>query len=303
VTRGLIGMSREEDPFPPRADDVTRSLWSCVHDQSQTALLRTRDLLDAEFDSSKPAHAELLKCLWVVDHSDEEPVVPHEAWKELGFQGLDPITDIRAGGLLSLLHLAGLAKVHRKAYSTMLRQIAEREANEGVAGYYPLCTTSVNVTKRICDALLVSQPGRPAATANELRSSTENATEMPASPLWLWTLTDQSVALLHIHVLADFHARFMREKAGYMDCGRVLDDAMGHLLRLAGHCSSPEHIRRIYLEDAEVSALVGSTGDHDEYARVQKFALQRSSSKMVGGADLNIALEQDLERVRQEMSM
>ena len=71
VTRGLLGMSREEDPFPPRADDVTRSLWSCVHDQSQTALLRTRDLLDAEFDSSKPAHAELLKCLWVVDHSDE----------------------------------------------------------------------------------------------------------------------------------------------------------------------------------------------------------------------------------------
>merc|ERR1711957_941681 len=143
----------------------------------------------------------------------------------------------------------------------MLREIAEREANEGVEGFYPLCTTSVNVTKRICDAMLVWQPGKPAEATEDLRSSAESCDVLPASPLWLWVLDEESVALFHIHVLADFHARFMRERAGYMDCGRVLDQAMAHLLRLAAHCSSNGQLHRIYLADPHVRALLSSPDD------------------------------------------
>ena len=113
---------RKQHPYPPRHDDTTASLWSCVQDRAQ--MLRVRDSLEAECDSSKPAHAELLSCLWAVQHEGEEIVIPHESWKALGFQGLNPITDIRAGGLLSLMHLAEMASAHRDTYRTMLREIA-----------------------------------------------------------------------------------------------------------------------------------------------------------------------------------
>jgi len=290
--------SKKQHQYPPRPDDTTASLWSCVQDRAQTALLRVRDSLDAEFDSSKPAHAELLSCLWAVQHEGDETVIPHESWKALGFQGLDPITDIRAGGLLSLLHLAGLASAHRDAYRTMLQQIAEREASEGVEGFYPLCTTSVNVTKRICDALLVSQPGKPATAAEDLRSKTESSTMLPASPLWLWVLDEQSVALFHIHVLADFHTRFMRERAGYMDCGRVLDDAMDHLLQLAAHCSSTEHIQRIYRADTDFRSLIYSPADSTE----SPTGCERVAEILWVRKNMNGILEKDLLRVQMSSS-
>ena len=53
--------------------------------------------------------------------------------------------------------------------------------------------------------MLVSQPGKPPEASEDLRSSAESCVVLPASPLWLWVLDEESVALFHIHVLGTLH--------------------------------------------------------------------------------------------------
>ena len=62
-------------------------------------------------------------------------------------------------------NLAFLASVYSRAYKTMLQEIQEREAAEGIEGFYPLCTTSINITKRICDVLQLSEKRKRACPA------------------------------------------------------------------------------------------------------------------------------------------
>jgi len=56
-------------------------------------------------------HEHLLQRLWTGHFGDGvEYARPDERWKEMGFQGIDPCTDLRAGGLMALLHLVHLVE-------------------------------------------------------------------------------------------------------------------------------------------------------------------------------------------------
>ena len=70
-----------------------------------------------------------------------------------------------------------------------MQAIEERERIEGVEGFYPLCTTSINVTKRLCDLCQLSKPRQGPVTKLELDRLLASASTVPASPLWV-LLTD-----------------------------------------------------------------------------------------------------------------
>ena len=54
----------------------------------------------------------LLKELWEAAFPDEQFAVPSRRWKDMGWQGTDPATDFRGGGLMALQNLLYMA--HRK---------------------------------------------------------------------------------------------------------------------------------------------------------------------------------------------
>jgi len=49
-----------------------------------------------------------------------------EEWKKLGFQGLDPCTDFRGGGLLALQQLVYFAETRRELALQMLKEASDR---------------------------------------------------------------------------------------------------------------------------------------------------------------------------------
>lgn len=72
-------------------------------------------------------------------------------WTHIGFQGLDPITDFRGGGFLSLLQLCFFASQN----SEIIANINER-ANHPTTGY-GLAITGINITVLLMDALKAGQ--------------------------------------------------------------------------------------------------------------------------------------------------
>ena len=59
--------------------------------------------------------------------------------------------------LPQVTNLSSFSAVNGGGYGRMLEEIAARVEQEGIAGFYPVGTTSVNITKRICDELLLSK--------------------------------------------------------------------------------------------------------------------------------------------------
>ena len=51
----------------------------------------------------------------------------------------------------------------------------------------------------------------------------------PPTDLWLMMTDANSLRILHVHVLVDFHVTFMREHATYMDAQVVLEGAIERL--------------------------------------------------------------------------
>jgi hypothetical protein len=82
-----------------------------------------RRLAAMPFDSANVQHELLLRTLW----SSLQPDTPlpsrvGEHWQALGFQGRDPATDFRGGGVLSLHAFLHLSQRHATAARSILRQ-------------------------------------------------------------------------------------------------------------------------------------------------------------------------------------
>jgi len=310
VTRHILGMSRHEDPDPLCSEEKA-TIWELLKFDISDQLRRIRDTLACTFDPDRPEHLELLSLIWNVKPVAGEMSLSHDNWKVLGFQGLNPMSDIRAGGLLSVVNLAHLANIHPDAYAKMLDEIMHREAEEGVMGFYPLCTTSINVTKRICDLLCVSEDQKGAKTPEQLATMLESCVrkEQPESNLWLMVTDDKSIRVIHALVLTDFHVTFMCDKKTYLQCGDVLDAALSKLVKLSAHAGSLEALRRSYCEDERIRCYlseqrsVAEVGGRSRWEREKAFAMQRTCTKLVAKGEHGVeeALQMDIDRVKHHM--
>lgn len=64
------------------------------------------------YDADKPAHVRALKDLWSLAFPLSAFELPSQTWKDVGFQGTDPRTDLRGAGFLGLVHLSALLSQH-----------------------------------------------------------------------------------------------------------------------------------------------------------------------------------------------
>ncbi|KAG5476487.1 hypothetical protein LSCM1_04199 [Leishmania martiniquensis] len=101
------------------------------------------------FDKENRSHVNLLQQLWMATGkpaSAYSPLGPQ--WGVVGFQGTDPVTDLRGGGVLALRQLVHFAQVHNAAFREMLAY-NERVQREGKHSWYLLAVVSIQLTTQL----------------------------------------------------------------------------------------------------------------------------------------------------------
>ncbi len=75
------------------------------------------------FDEKESTHLELIQRLWrAVNTNQEFPGLNSTKWIDLGFQGKNPISDLRAAGLLGLEHLVYFAETYPDNFKKILAE-------------------------------------------------------------------------------------------------------------------------------------------------------------------------------------
>ena len=108
-----------------------------------------RDHCAAAYDPEQPSHLRSLKDLWALAFPSEAFALPSERWKDLGFQGTDPRTDLRGCGYLGLLHLSALLSQHGAGVHSLQRDLPSELGDERL----PLAIASINATAMLLSHL------------------------------------------------------------------------------------------------------------------------------------------------------
>jgi len=123
-----------------------KKLSRCARDVVRVTLLgeSLRERTRIPFDDTNPDHLAVLKSLWEA-HREEPFEIPSPLWSEFGFQGKNPATDFRAGGLLSAQNIATFGTHYPNAYKRSL-QLANADKT-----YAPHAVVGIHVTMFILD--------------------------------------------------------------------------------------------------------------------------------------------------------
>nr|GMC90947.1 ELMO domain-containing protein A-like isoform X1 [Ipomoea batatas] len=123
--------------------EVPEMLCFCALSAKKECLQRLHNRIDIAYDSSIHEHQEALMDLWNAAFPGVELCgLISEQWKEMGWQGKDPSTDFRGGGLLSLENLLYFARIFPKSFQDLLHKL---EGNRSI-WEYPFAVAGVNIT-------------------------------------------------------------------------------------------------------------------------------------------------------------
>jgi len=98
----------------------------------------------APFETTSPPRVqEALAQLWVLCFPDGGPAPDgkSERWKDAGFQGTDPATDFRGGGIFALSNLLHLGRAHPASFQRLLH----KRDGERADAEYPFCVAGARV--------------------------------------------------------------------------------------------------------------------------------------------------------------
>lgn len=156
----------------PTPEEQARWLLALSPEEAATGLaeervstLRIKKALTVAPDNVEPDVVEMLRQIWgtVGDSVSEMPFAPTGSqWGEVGFQGLDPASDFRGGGRLSVENLHYLATKHTAESRASLQLMAERgETPDGVPRNFPWACGSINVTGMLASFFVDEALGVP----------------------------------------------------------------------------------------------------------------------------------------------
>ena len=84
------------------------------------------------YDEADVSHVDRLRKLWRASLGSEEPFpsgaggsIRSERWKDMGWQGVDPGTDIRGGGIMGLDNLIYLSQKYPGVYMKLMEKVRE----------------------------------------------------------------------------------------------------------------------------------------------------------------------------------
>ncbi|KEG12467.1 engulfment and cell motility ELM family protein [Trypanosoma grayi] len=125
-----------------------RMLQQLRHCAEQAA--RLEEERATPFDATNPDHARMLQELWAAAGKSSETFAPHNnsEWGDLGFQGRDPTTDLRGGGVLALRQLLHFAQTHNSDFLEMMA-FNKKILAAGEHCWYLLAVVSIQFTAQL----------------------------------------------------------------------------------------------------------------------------------------------------------
>lgn len=128
--------------------------WFAGPPKLHRSLIIERDLFFGialcPFDTSDEIHMRVLQTLYkALTGSDKDCPRYGKHWEELGFQGIDPGTDLRGVGFLGLIHLLSL--ILNPATAELAKEIALLAKNE--RQNFPFCTMGINITRIVVETM------------------------------------------------------------------------------------------------------------------------------------------------------
>ena len=150
-------------------------------------------------DSSDQAHEAMLMKLW-------ENVFPKKKlqsrissqWGDLGFQGKDPSTDFRGGGLLGLRHLLYISSAHKKEFRSIISQYNKTEDML----QYPVCVGGIEISDMLFQMF---QIGR------------YNTGDQKVFRILFDDEKDRALEEMYVSIFKCLNKMWYEMKAGYMD--------------------------------------------------------------------------------------
>jgi len=98
------------------------------------------------YNSQDPRHENKLNLLWNSSFPEEQLERISHNWGKLGFQGKDPATDFRGGGIFALDNLLYFATKYPKTYQEILQGKVHTET-------FPVAITGLNITMLLFEML------------------------------------------------------------------------------------------------------------------------------------------------------
>lgn len=136
------------------------------------------------FNSGDSDHRAALARLWTAAFPRDLPSEggPSERWKDMGWQGKDPATDFRGGGVLGLDNLIGLHTHFPRTFAALLHKTRGSRAEIE----YPFAVAGVNISFQLMTMLGLRDPALVAALTegadNGSGTGVDNGGAQPAEP-------------------------------------------------------------------------------------------------------------------------
>jgi len=152
IIRGLFrarqpGENEDADPEYLASPDRMKML------SEQKMRLKCRERLQASvtlpFNEANEEHMLLLSTIWSQAFPWRSFELPSERWKEAGFQGRDPRTDLRGTGVISLRHLQSFLSTRKDELAGVL----PAESSSDPLRAFPLSIASINVSAMLLSHL------------------------------------------------------------------------------------------------------------------------------------------------------
>ncbi|XVE49886.1 hypothetical protein DITRI_Ditri01bG0118200 [Diplodiscus trichospermus] len=106
-------------------------------------LQKLQERLQTPFDETRPDHQEALRALWRIAFPNVAlKGLISEQWKEMGWQGLNPSTDFRGCGFISLENLLFFGRT----YPASFRRLLFKQDGNRATWEYPFAVAGINVT-------------------------------------------------------------------------------------------------------------------------------------------------------------
>jgi hypothetical protein len=186
-----------------------------------------------------------------------------ERWKKMGFQGKDPLTDIRSGGLLSVEVLEHFVTYYTKGAKRMMEEVNYLYTLDE-SRFYPFATTAVVLSAYLCDLVGISKKHLGAV------KNLEEVLASGANPLFTnFFSSKESFNELFSLVFSQFHVTFCYDKQiyTYMDAQHLATQVVGKLqaVLVKNYNIGIEALKEIYFtEDPILREYLVPSGGHSK---------------------------------------
>jgi len=276
-----MGNHAHKHVFTPEQQEEVKRLWSS---------------LKTPFKETEDSHAQLLRGTWRALQPVESFQRKSPQWKEMGFQGIDPITDIRAGGILSLACYEYFSTYYTHACRTILKSLVQLY-EEDKERFYPVATTAVVITTKLCEILGIALPMRGAVDEKALQKLLKKKNKT----IFVWLIEPEknksegdwsgaSFYDIFSLLLVDFHTTFFETKASYMDCQPLLKKVFD---RLQAHCHGKGHatslasLKQKYCENPAIKQMLVGSGGRARGWRLTRGVVHSAHTKRNSKGDSN----------------